>query len=325
MFGSRFSICFTLTTLIGFCATPSAVAQQGNYRGIEQTAFRREKGEQRASATFSRSSPAVGDRIEQTLSVEMRLATSLRRGQELLEKVTTTMRNEQHRALTTTDLADGRTTAVLVRYDRATTQVSKIAQNEAPPPIASHAAAPIAQPVEGNSYHCHREPGEAPRLVITDDKGNIPPMSEYEIVARNMETVGRPNPFADFLSGRSVRVGETIALPKEVAGRLFGMGEEFGDVLRFDLTLRSIETESGSPCAVFHAQVDAASNDSSQMRVQLEGPLVVEIDTCRARRIQLAGPIAMSETRGSYSTAHQFIATGKLAMTIASSYHDVNR
>ena len=324
------SLCLTLLTLVSSWAAATAIAQQQQeYRNVEPTSFTSNHNGQPETVTFGQHTPAVGDQVEQTISVEMRLATSLRRGNELVEKKSTMMRNEQRRTVTTTEVADARTTAVLVRYDRATTQSLKAAENEAASPgdsqIAAPPSGPIGQPVQGKSYHCHREPGEQGRLVITDTAGSIPPMNEYEIVARNMETVGRPNPFVNFLTGRSLRVGETIALPKEVAHRLFGMGNEFGEVLRFDLTLEDVQAENGTRCAVFHALVDAASNDSSQMRLQVEGPLVVEIDSCRAVRTELAGPIGMSETRGSYSTAQQLIGTGKLAMTITSECRGVRR
>jgi hypothetical protein len=78
-------------------------------------------------------------------------------------------------------------------------------------------------------------------------------------------------------------------------------------------------------CAVFLARVEAASSDSSQMRLQVEGPLVLQLDTCRAVRVDLSGPIGMSETRGSYSTAYQMIGTGQLKMRIASTYRDAAR
>ena len=78
-------------------------------------------------------------------------------------------------------------------------------------------------------------------------------------------------------------------------------------------------------CAVFFANVEAISTDASQMRLQVEGPLVVQVDTCRTARISLIGPIGMSETRGSYSTAYQVIGTGRLQVNMASAYRESRR
>jgi hypothetical protein len=320
----RLLACITLAMIAGSQAT-LPVARQADAETREQIAFTRDAGDATEKVEFGRRAPEVGDQIEQAVSIEMRLSTSLRRGNDFVEKSSMTMRNEQNRVLTVTDVAAGRTVAMLVRYSKATKQSHDVSENDQPKENAPLHPAPRADPVQGKAYRCRREPGDDGRLIITDAEDNIPPMSEYEIVARNMETLGRPNPFVDFLAGRCVRVGETIVLPRDVAERLFGMADDFGNVLRFELTFESVQMESGVRCAKFRALVDAASNDSSQMRLQVEGPLVVEIDTCRAVRTHLAGPIATSETRGSHSTSYQLIGTGKLAMTIASTYRDVAR
>ena len=101
---------------------------------------------------------------------------------------------------------------------------------------------------------------------------------EYEIVSQSMEMVGRPNPLADFLAGRTVAIGETLTLPDEAAGRLFNLGERFGEVNRFDLTLpRNVRRRRRRPAQYSRRTIDAASNDSSQMRLEVEGPLVIQI------------------------------------------------
>jgi hypothetical protein len=266
---------------------------------------------------FGRAAPRVGDEAEQQVSLEVRLNTSLRQGNELVEKNHNSVRTAQRRVVTTTSIERGRTNAVEVRYLQATRQTNDLASQEPSPPVA--------QPVQGKTYRCRRAPGENGELIVTDALGRTPPPEEYEIVAQNMEMVGRPNPLVEFLAGRTVAVGETIELPKELADEAFNLGDRFGEVTRFELVLEKTETHNGAPCAVFLARVEAASIDSSQMRMQVEGPLVVEIDTCRAARLALSGPIGMSETRGSYSTVYQLIGTGQLKMSIASTYRDAPR
>jgi len=138
-----------------------------------------------------------------------------------------------------------------------------------------------------------------------------------------MEMVGRPNPLAQFLAGRTVAVGDTISLPKEIANSVFNLSDKFGEVARFDLKLQKLSADGAT--AVFLARVEAASNDASQMRLDVEGPIVVDIGSCRAVQTSLAGPIGMSETRGSYSTSYQVLGTGRLQMNIASAYRDARR
>jgi hypothetical protein len=266
---------------------------------------------------FSRRRPRIGDEVGQTVALEVRLNTSLRQGNELIEQDQNMVRSGQRRIVTTTETAGVRTTAVEVRYLEANKQIT--AGNAAP------TAPPATQPVQGKTYRCRRGPDADAKLIITDPQGQTPPQDEYEIVAQNMEMVGRPNPLVQFLAGRRVAVGETIELPEEIADQAFSFGKRFGQVTRFDLVLERVETRDGIECAVFLARIEAASNSSSQMRMQAEGPLVLQIDSCRAVRLALSGPIGISETRGSYSTVHQVIGAGQLRMSIDSAYRDAQR
>jgi hypothetical protein len=232
------------------------------------------------------------------------------------------MRTDQHRVVTTTEVQAGRTTSVTVRYLTATKQM---AAGEAPLSNNTHSSTgdstpPTPQPVQGKTYLCRREGGEDGKLLVTVESGNAPPSDEYEIVSQNMEMIGRANPLAEFLAGRVVAVGETLSLPQDAADRLFNLGDRFGEVNRFELTLRRTLTADGAACAEFLAHIDAAKNDSSQMRLEVEGPLVVQVDTCRAVRTELSGPIGLSETRGTYSTASHLFGTGRMNMRIASAY-----
>jgi hypothetical protein len=269
---------------------------------------------------FSKRPARIGDEVEQAISLEMRLATSVRRGNELTEKSQTSLRAEQRRVVATTEVEAGRTVAVRLQYLEATKHLyASDAANAAAEPQS------IAQPTAGKTYVCRREPGRDGKLLITDQQGNIPPVDEYEIVAQHMEMVGRPNPLAEFLAGKTMAVGHSVQLPQEIAAELFNLGDQFGEVLQFDLTLQKSQTRDGQTQAVFLARVEAASNNSSQMRLQVEGPLLVQVETCRAAHVDLSGPIGMSETRGSYSTAYQVIGAGQLKMSIASTYRDATR
>ena len=301
-----------------FAAPSVGQPPQDSSSRVQKTAFDRTTTTSAPQTVqFGRRPARIGDKVEQTISLRMRLATSLRQGNELVEKNQTTMRSGQRRTVETTEVESGRTNAVLVRYLEATKQMDS---NE-----ADKSSPPTPQPVQGNAYHCRRDTGDDGKLIVTDEKGEIPPWDQYEIVSQSMEMVGRPNPLMQFLAGRKVEVGETIELPTQLANQIFNLGDRFGEVTRFDLTLTKVHSPDGAPCAVFTANVDAASNDSSQMRMQLEGQLIVQIDTCRAVQLSLNGPIAMSETRGSYSTVYQLIGTGQMKMSIASAFNDAKR
>lgn len=266
---------------------------------------------------FGRREPQVGDQLEQNLLVTLRLDTMVRQNSQVLEQAKTVLRRQQRRVVTTTHVNQGRAVAVLVRYVEAT---KEIASGDADGKLGETTLA--AQPVQGKAYRVRRD-GEA--LRITDDAGAVPPLDEYEIVALNMESLGRPNPLADFLAGQTLTVGQRIALPNEVAEKLMGLGGEMGQVTRFELTLLNVAKINGRDCAVFQATIEAASIDSSQMRLAVEGSLAIEIDTCRAIDADFSGPIGMSETRGSLTETYQMTGTGKMAVRISSKYSDFER
>lgn len=272
---------------------------------------------------FRKRAAHVGDEVEQSLALEVRLSTMKRQGAEIIDKSQTTARNEQHRVMKTTHVENGMAVAVRVQYIAAARELST--PNAAQPGQVQGDPKKTPLPVAGKTYLCQRLPGPNGRLAITDEAGNIPPTDEYEIVAQHMEMVGRPNPLAEFLAGKNVQVGQTLHLPREVADKIFNLGEQFGEITRFDLTLKVVELRGGSTLAQFTASVEAAASNTSQMRMQLEGPLTIEADTCRALNLDLAGPIAMSETRGSYSNSYHVLSTGSLKTHIASQFREAKR
>jgi hypothetical protein len=309
----------------------TSVAQETSERigsDVKQASFvpSVDKHLERPSVRFGRQASRVGDRVEQKIELAMRLATSLRQGNQIVEKKQTAMRSSQHRVVIMTDVSAGRATSAAVEYVSATCQMSVGDPSSADNTNFSADAAPTTeQPVHGKSYHCRREGGEDGKLLVTDRAGNVPPKDEYEIVSQNMEMIGRANPLVEFLAGRTIALGETLNLPQEAADRLFNLGDRFGAVNRFDLTLRNTLIDGGMACGEFWARVDAASNDSSQMRLQVEGPLVIQVDTCRAVRSELSGPIGLSESRGSFGTINYLLGTGQLSMRITSVYATTGR
>jgi hypothetical protein len=312
--------CGVVAAGAGFFALSAASAQQPAIdRNVRPASLDRVPARGLVSSVrFSRRAPQLGDQIEQTVSQDMSLTTVWRQGNQVASTTATSVRNHQRRLIATTDVEDGRAVAATLKYLEATKQ----AVDSEKPASAVPGASPQTQPVAGKTYLCRRE---GDKLVVTDEQGNIPPPAEFEIVTNHMEAIGRPNPLGEFLDGRTVAIGETLSLPLDVAGRLLGLSGEFGQLTRFDLTLREVRSENGAECAEFQARIEAASNDSSQMRLHVAGPLVVQVTTCRAIHSKFRGPIALSESRGSYSSRFQLISTGQLEMNLASTYRDAPR
>jgi hypothetical protein len=311
----------TIATAILIIICVAAAAEPPRDRNVQPAALPQSTpGSSAQQVRFSRQPVHVGDEIEQTIAIEMRLTLSMHRATQLLGKNQTSIHSNQRRVVTTTEVNDGRASTVKVYYPVATKQVSAANENDLKTNPDN-----TPQPIQGKTYICRRIGGENGELVITDTAGSRPPSDEYEIVSQQMQMVGRANPLAQFLAGRTVAVGEKLDLPSDVASQIFNLGDRFGKVTRFTLTLQKIESDHGATSAVFQANVDAASSSSTQMRLEIEGSLVLDVASCRAQKFSLIGPIGMSESRGTYSTAYQIVGTGRLQMAIASLYRDARR
>jgi hypothetical protein len=296
-----------------------AIAQAPPRGAASAASYERDvHGDSPQTIRFARRGPQIGDQLEQTLAFDVQLHQMMRQGDHVVEQAEMATHRQQRRVVTTTEVAGGAAVAALVRYPEATKQVITAQDaNE----LRTRTAPVSPQPVEGKVYRCRRTDE---KLEITDEQGNIPPLDEYKVVAENMETLGRVNPLAEFLAGRTVSVGEKISVPHEVAERLLGFGEELGQVSRFDLVLKEVKTAGGTPCAVFTASVEAASTNASQMRMQVDGQLTIQASTCRAVEARFSGPIGMSETCGSLTETYQMSGTGRISVRIGTVYREVS-
>ena len=103
-------------------------AASGNAGGaspIKQASFTHAAAGDDAAQTihFGRQAARVGDRIEQNMSLEMRMKLTMRRENELVGNNQTTVRTKQHRIVVATAVESGMTMAARVQYPEATKQV----------------------------------------------------------------------------------------------------------------------------------------------------------------------------------------------------------
>jgi len=244
------------------------------------------------SVTFRRVAAAEGDVLDQSVRTQMRLEQTGRRGGEVLDQRDAEQRRTQRRRVAATAVAGGLVTAARVDFLESTRTVDGESE---------------ADPIRGKSYLCRREDDT---LRVTTPDGLTPPIAEYEMVSRAMDSLGKPNPLADFLAGRSVAVGERLELPAEVAQQALGLDRRLGAVDRFVLTLRSVE----GGVAAFDAHIEAVGYGGQQMRLFADGSFAIEAATCLTTHADLSGPVAMSSTVGDYTVD----ARGKMRLALES-------
>lgn len=257
---------------------------------------------------FSKQPARAGDRLRQVIDCDLQADLAIQQAGQLIDSSRKGLRRQQDRSLTILDLRRGRPVRAQVDYHAATNTTTQ-----------AESAAPTVtkEPVNGKSYLITRIDGE---LQITDVDGQLPPPEELEIIRANMQTFGLPNPLADFFDGRSIRIGETVSLPAEVARELLGVTGTVGDIKRFRLKLVKTEMIAGARCAVFETLVETSSQQQGHMTLLMKGHLKMEIATCRTPVMSMAGPVAISEIHGTPQAQFTVNTRGQFNVAIRSEF-----
>lgn len=259
---------------------------------------------------FRQTAPAAGDRVTQTLDVDLGLTTKITQSGQTAHESSNRMRRQQERVIEVVEVAEGRATKA-----RATFNVSRRQTPESSKPEEL-----VTQPIEGKTYLMSRE---GDRVVVTDESGATPPEEESRLAAESLENVGKPNPFAALLVDRPITVGQRILVPRDVVQSLLGFDGPIGSVHRFELTLLRVEpatAEHPSPVGVFQATIEVKPNDDSPLSITLNGEMSVETDTCRLVTVEMKGPVQLSSIERTAGGIFQFSAGGELNLAIRSDY-----
>lgn len=260
---------------------------------------------------FTRRGAQQGDRVDQTVSVGITLESTVRQGDQTIDQSSSAMHREQQRTMIATEVVAGRTIEAQVRFLEALRTVQDSGENDG-------AEQTEQQPIVGHTYSCRRLDDES--LQVTRHDGSFPTPEEHRLVSESMAALGRVNPLAEFLAGKTISVGEKLELPAELGAGLLGSSATMGNVSRFELTLQQVRGEQGNRVAEFAAEVEAEGAKKTQLRLLVTGTLAVEVDTCRTRLLELKGPMGMATTIGSYSHAETTFVRGKLNLAMNAEY-----
>ncbi len=264
------------------------------------------------TVTFAQQPARVGDRVAQTVDVDLQVNTSITQSGQQAHESQTSLKRRQQRFVEVLEVVDGS-----VRRAHVTFPLSRVISPENAQPENSQPEQEVAQAVEKKSYLVTRD-GE--RLLVTDADGAIPPQAEFEIVVTSLQNFGLPNPLIKFLLGRTIRVGEHLQLPQEIAEQLMGFGEQFGTVEQFELVLKSVQQIDNQPCAVFAATIEAVGEPANPIRIRAFGQVVIQTETCHTLRTELSGPLTLSTVERTPGGSFQYSARGNMHVTIESQY-----
>jgi hypothetical protein len=89
------------------------------------------------------------------------------------------------------------------------------------------------------------------------------------------------------------------------------------------LKFTKVQTVNGKPCAVFDTLLESTMTQGTTMKMQMQGKLMLEIETCRAASIELAGPVKLAEAHGPADGQFTINTQGSMKMALRAGYTQV--
>lgn len=255
---------------------------------------------------FAKRAPQKNDVIVQSTVADLVAERSIRQQNQLVDKSRQTMKRTQNRTVTIIRLDRGRPIVAKVTYGKAATQVD-----------ADNRKMEITQPVSHTTYFVTRN--QDGKLSFADETGKPVTSEEERLLEQHFEAFGKPNPLADFLNGKTVAIGQNIQVPDAVARELLGLTGNSGKTDRLTLRLARREIRKGVECACFETLLRTSSEENTKSLL-MKGELAIETATCRTQAIRLAGPVAISETRGPVEGRFTVSTNGTLQVNVDANY-----
>ena len=254
--------------------------------------------------TFQHKSPVVGEQWTNKVQFDMSLKTKYRYpGQETQQTIS---QDQQHqvRELTVLTVQPDYSTQVKVFFKKASRQTRTADQKD---------TEWLPQPVNGKTYVVRRAENE---LIVINQHGQVPPDNELTIVKQSMQSIGRPNPLAQFLTGRTIAIGETVQLPAELASSFLGSTQATSQSKAVPMKLVNIRDIDGVSCGIFAAKIHNISQNGPRTSTHMTGHLAVQLNTCRTIYVSFRGPVTMRQTRMVANQEYTVEATGSLAVAM---------
>ncbi len=247
--------------------------------------------------------PQVGDRTSNIAKYDFDLNLVLEKGGHEASAKRQRKNRTVQRNIAVMEVVGDRATQVQVTYAKA----GEDSQTDENP------VEPRTLPIEGKSYIVQRRAIAFP-LTVVGDRGEAVSDVERVLVSGNMDSVGHRNQLGRFLHGKSIVIGESLQLPKEMAAELLGMREANGDAQRLDLKLTSIHQDSGRQIADF-ATVLVVKMGSNTL-LNLTGKLQIDVDTCRVLAADFAGTVNSREGQSDHGEVVDVVTDGTLKVAI---------
>jgi tRNA A-37 threonylcarbamoyl transferase component Bud32 len=176
-------------------------------------------------------------------------------------------------------------------------------------------------PLLGNSYLLSLDDGGA--LVVHDPRGETPSSEELEAVEKDFRVFGRSSSFHDLLPEGAVVQGSSIQLSGEVLRDLLPLDPKEGAEVEIPtavMTLRETRVIDGHEAGLFDVKLKMdVRYEKGTMKSELEGELLLALDTCWPLHFELSGPFT-AKYRSPFEGVTYVAAEGEMSVSQTSSY-----
>lgn len=250
-----------------------------------------------------RNRPAeIQDQVTQSIECHLNAERAIRQHKQVIDKSKQQFRRDQVRTVRVLQVSNGNATQALIQYEKSSTKIA----------VENGRVVEANQPVAGKTYLVERKQQE---LIIRSEKGLAVSEEEDQILRTQLQTFGLPNPLAQFLNGKRIRIGQSVDVPEEVARELLGLTGNNGKTDKLALRLSGMRSVSGTNCAVFETLLKSHSDESS-ISLLMKGELLIDPATCHTKTIELEGPVAISELRGPPEGRFMVSTNGSLKVAV---------
>jgi len=261
-------------------------------------------GEPKETALFAWEPPAAGGTVYTSYEHRLEPTVGVRRGGEKLREFT--MKGERRVVLREEILRTGASPRIRVTYDVSTQYVPRLERT-------------LETPTHGRSYVVSSVDGR--RRVDSAEGRGITPDEERQ-VTRSFAFLERPIGLAGLLDGREIAIGESIEVPEERIGALFGTGDSPFEAKSVTLTLRETRGEGGERIAVFGAvfRATGAPGGGLSVRAELEGTIEVAVKGARPLRLELTGTVHVTGRTTEDGGEVEYRGSGPMHVKMTSRY-----
>ena len=252
------------------------------------------------SITFKYKPVKKGDTRTMTRTLTMSLEMKVSVAGNVVQEPKQDRSEEESRKDTVLEVADGVPTKIKTRYIK----FAEITDGKTK-----------TSPVKGKTYIV--EKGED-GLKITDESGETPSPAEIKQVSDDFKNLGTLDKMSKFLDGKTVKIGEAIDLPKDIAQSILGTKKDDPiQVKKFRLKLTKINPDMG--LFKITVEFEGAPTPGTSMSMTLKGKIGVT-PGCWPLDAKMKGTVEIEGSPGPPEQKIELTGSGPVTITASNSY-----